>query len=540
MGSLIVPIVLLILILVFGIVFLVVTKKQKNESDDKEAKSTNSASNGKGQKKDDVPKEDVFKFMEFDKIVDDMIVQNKGQKYTMILKCKGINYDLMSENEQLAVEEGFITFLNTLKFPVQLYVQAQNIDLKKTIAKYNEHLQGIVSEYDQANQEYNQVMNSLDSTKEEIRNADYNKKSVQNVLEYASDIVRYVERLSANKSLLQRSFYIIFSYYTSEITSLSNFSKDEIQDICYNELYTRSASISGALASCSVSSTLLKSNDLANLLYTSYNRDDAKYIDVERALESGFYRLYSTSQDAFTKKQNLLDEQIKNEAQIKAYEALKKAIQDGEYITPEMQEIEINQEIAKKAIDIVRNESFDDDVKEHAKDIIVDDYKNTKKEILKKTSEKAREMNTSKDENANIVEKKDEKEMNTRGTIIDDSRVHENEMQPVIQSVNKVEEIKTISESEMANNNPTSYFQNNVNNDQQSEIEESTNKKNNIIANISEEPKTIEENVQNTVDKNDNVDINQNQNDGENVEKNNNNNTNNDDDFEDDFFDSII
>lgn len=534
MGSLIVPIVLLILILVFGIVFLVITGKQKSATEDKGSKTSKGSSKSTSAKNSDVPKEDVFKFMEFDKIVDDMIVQNKGQKYTMILKCKGINYDLMSENEQLAVEEGFITFLNTLKFPVQLYVQAQNIDLKKTISKYNEHLQNLVSEYDQVNQEYNQVINSLDSTKEEIRNADYNKKSVQNVLEYASDIVRYVERLSANKSLLQRSFYVIFSYYTSEITSISNFSKDEIQDICYNELYTRAASISGALSSCSVSSTLLKSNDLANLLYTSYNRDDAKYIDVERALESGFYRLYSTSEDAFTKKQNLLNEQIKNEAQIKAYEALKKAIQDGEYLTPEMQQIEVNQEIAKKAIDIVRNEDFEDSVKEQAKDIIVEDYKNTKREILDKTSAKAREIQ-GKTRNVDEKQNLSKEDTNVEGpkTIIDNSKILDSEIQPSIQTVNKFEEPSKVNNDEIIDKEPI-----NSNNIVEPQIE---NIKNDMSINVSEEPKTTEvENDQNTIDKNDNAHINLNQDDDDNVEKNSNNNTNNDDDFEDDFFDSII
>ena len=63
---------------------------------------------------------DVMKFMEFDKIEDDMIIQENGNKFVMVLRCQGINYDLMSETEMLAVEEGFSNFLNTLKYPIQL------------------------------------------------------------------------------------------------------------------------------------------------------------------------------------------------------------------------------------------------------------------------------------------------------------------------------------------------------------------------------------------------------------------------------------
>ena len=137
MGSLIMPLVLVGIILVFGGIFLVTVNKQKKNSSGKEMskRSGNSTSTSKGTDTS-TPREDVFKFMEFDKILDDMIVQENGTKFSMVVQCKGINYDLMSEVEQLSVEEGFITFLNTLRYPIQIYVQAQNIDLKKSIKLY--------------------------------------------------------------------------------------------------------------------------------------------------------------------------------------------------------------------------------------------------------------------------------------------------------------------------------------------------------------------------------------------------------------------
>ena len=118
MGSLILPMILLGIILIFGAIFLIVNSKQaKKGSIEKETKksSKNSGSKKETGKVEDVPREDVFKFMEFDRILNNMIVQNKGTKFTMAIKCKGINYDLMSDVEQISVEEGFITFLNTLR-----------------------------------------------------------------------------------------------------------------------------------------------------------------------------------------------------------------------------------------------------------------------------------------------------------------------------------------------------------------------------------------------------------------------------------------
>ena len=206
MGSLMVPIVLLVIMLIGGAVFFVVIKRQEKKAsihNDKINLKTEKKVEGLKRKNESVPKEDIFKFMEFEKIIDDMIVQNKGTKFTMVIKCKGINYDLMSEVEQLSVEEGFITFLNTLRFPIQLYVQVQNIDLKKNVKLYNDRVEALKDQFDQANEEYNYAINSLDSSDEDIAIAEYNKRSIQNVMEYASDITKYVERLSLNKNLLQ-------------------------------------------------------------------------------------------------------------------------------------------------------------------------------------------------------------------------------------------------------------------------------------------------------------------------------------------------
>ena len=63
-------------------------------------KDKNQKSSGKTEKSD-IKKEDVFKFMEFDRILDDMIVQKAGTRFTKAIKCKGINYDLMSEIEKV-------------------------------------------------------------------------------------------------------------------------------------------------------------------------------------------------------------------------------------------------------------------------------------------------------------------------------------------------------------------------------------------------------------------------------------------------------
>lgn len=389
-----------VMLLVFG-VFYLVSKSKGNQKTTKTTTKNAPVANTTSQtqssmKKNEtvanVNKEDMFKFMEFDKIQDNMIIQQKGEKYTAVIKCKGINYSLMSEVEQLSVEEGFMNFLNTLKFPIQLYVQAQTVNLKNNVKDYKDNMKTLMEEYDDINNEYNAVLNSLESTDEEIDDLEQKRSSIVNVLEYGQDIVRYVERLALNKSMLQRSFYVLVSYYKSELSNASSFNKEELLDICYSELFTRVQNIMSGLSMCSVSSSILNSNELAELLYSAYNRDDKNFMSVEQALEAGFHRLYSVSEDAIMKKNQKLAESIRKDAEYKAIVALNKAIDNGEITTEEDAEDAFDQESSKQALEIIKREKVDDKTKQDAKKIIIDEYKKAKKERMKKQEEKIEAM----------------------------------------------------------------------------------------------------------------------------------------------------
>lgn len=429
-----------LIIIMFGVVLLIAAivwvlisskmKKNEEKKDEDSNKEKTKAVKGENPYKKNpnaaVNKEDIFNFMSFDRIEDNMIIQDDGKKYNAIIKCKGINYNLMSEVEQLSVEEGFITFLNTLKSPIQLYVQANNINLKDSISKYNDNMKGLETEYEDLSLKYTALVNSLDATDEEIAEVESKRNSIQNVLEYGHDIVRYVERLALNKAMLQRNFYIVVSYYSSELTLGSEFKKEEIADMCYTELFTRVQNIQSGLLSCSVSSEILSSNDLAELLYSAYNRDDENYINVRQALDSGFHRLYSTSEDAIQKKHDRLMQTMREEAEYKAISALAKAVEEGTYVSPQAAESAYDQEVSKQAIDLVKSERVDDKIKDKAKKIIVEEYKENErkriqsikeeqKKILEEGKEAEEQKETKKVNETEIVEETQETQKENTG-----------------------------------------------------------------------------------------------------------------------------
>lgn len=298
---------------------------------------------------------DVMKFMEFDKIEDDMIIQENGNKFVMVLRCQGINYDLMSETEMLAVEEGFSNFLNTLKYPIQLYVQARSLNLEESIRTYKDRLGMLNEDYNKSESAAYNMKRANKLTLKEKEAIDFEVRKKKILLEYGADIINYVEKMSLNKNILQRKYYVVVSYYASELGLATNFTKEEAHDLAYSELYTRCRSIAGALQPCGVESKIMKSDELAEMLYIAYNKDDADVFNIKKAIDNGFYRLYSTAQDVLEKKQIAIDNAVREQAVVEAELALKKAV-----------------ERLRKTNDITYEEELSDSAKSQAMQLILD------------------------------------------------------------------------------------------------------------------------------------------------------------------------
>ncbi len=316
----------IIMLLAFALGGIIVLLLMSGRGNASRLESNSEKEQNKSNPKANFNKADVLKFMEFDKIEDDMIIQDNGNKFVMVLKCQGVNYDLMSETEMLAVEEGFGNFLNTLKYPIQLYVQARSLNLEEGINTYRERLENLTEEYRKSETAAYNMKKANKLTVKEKDAIDFEVKKKRILIEYGADIINYVEKMSMNKNILQRKYYVVVSYYAAELGLATNFTKEEAHNLAYSELYTRCRSIAGALSSCGVEGQIMKSNELAEMLYIAYNKDDADVYNIHKAIENGFYRLYSTAQDVLEKKQIAIDNAVREQAVVEAEIALKKAV----------------------------------------------------------------------------------------------------------------------------------------------------------------------------------------------------------------------
>lgn len=257
--------------------------------------------------------ESISKFLAFDDIVDSMIVRKNRTQYVMVIQCKGVNFDLLGEEEKMAVESGFTQFLNTLRFPVQLYVQSRSLNLKDSIDKYQARVNEVKDEIIKLD---NQIKKEQANGRFDlVRRLQFERKRKMNILEYGADITNYVSKLSQNRNVLQQNTYVAVAYYTNEFGGqIANYSKEEIDNIAFSELYTRAQTLIRGLSASGVTGRVMNSEELAELLYVAYNRDDSELINIRKAVDAQYDSLYNTAKDVLDKQKEMIEEKIDKEA----------------------------------------------------------------------------------------------------------------------------------------------------------------------------------------------------------------------------------
>ena len=317
---------------VLCIIFIVLKLKSTQNKNIKKSKNKTNQTIDKNIPKETINiynKQSIFKFMEFDKIEDNMIIQKDGKRFLMVIECQGINYDLMSGLEKNSVEQGFLQFLNTLRYPIQIYVQTRTVNLSGSINKYKERVDEVSKELVNKQMQYNQKVRSGLYTQKELEKENYEIIRQKNLYEYGVDIINNTERMSLNRNILTKQYYVIIPCYPEEVNN-TDFDKEEVANIAFSELYTKAQTIISSLAVCGINGKILNSLELTELLYVAYNRDESEVLDLQKVLNSGYEDLYSTAPNVFDKRIKELDLKIEEEAIKKANDVVLETMEISE------------------------------------------------------------------------------------------------------------------------------------------------------------------------------------------------------------------
>ena len=373
-----------IVLFILVVVFIMITLKNRKDNQKEEKKAGEEFTRKEVKVKNEIQTktysaENIKKFMDFDDIKDNMIIQNGGRKVIMVVGCQGINYDLMSKIEKISVEQGFIQFLNSLTRPIQIYIQSRKVNLEESVINYKKRLKVIEQGFNKAKLQFEQSQSNPNINAEKFKKIRMEYIKQKNLLEYTKDIISNTEKMSLNKNILTKKYYIAISYFPENVDDL--FKKEEILDMAFSELYTTAQSILRTLGGCGITGKVLDSVELADLLYVAYNRDASEVYGIDKAIKSGYDALYTTAPDVINKKIEELDKMIESRAlelanstldEVTTRDKRRKELQKMERDFPELiknkakEMIEENadyvgEEIAKEAIEEIKEKDLEDD-----------------------------------------------------------------------------------------------------------------------------------------------------------------------------------
>lgn len=193
---------------------------------------------------------------------DGIVIMNDGS-FRSVVAVRSINFDLMSPEEREAVEFSYQGFLNSLYFPIQIFLRSRKVDMTPYIQK----LDKIRSEHD------NMLLALL-----------------------MEDYIAYIDNLSLQTNIMDKNFYVIVPYFVegdvkqvvesgkSFFTGLGSIFKPKDVHVTINEqslnkakdeLRNRVQAVLGGLQQCGIQGIPLDTQELIELYYDTYNPDTA-------------------------------------------------------------------------------------------------------------------------------------------------------------------------------------------------------------------------------------------------------------------------
>lgn len=192
-------------------------------------------------------------------IRDGLVIMADGSFRSVVL-AKSINFDLMSEQEQEAVEYAYQGFINSLYFDVQIVIKSRKIDM----GPYLEKLQNIHDGLD------NMLLGML-----------------------MEDYIYFITDLVSESNIMSKQFYLVIPYYpavdnkqaleSSKKLLAGVFEKKQpvvtINEAdlekAKSELKNRVGAVLDGLQQMGVQGAPLDTQELIELYYNSYNPDTA-------------------------------------------------------------------------------------------------------------------------------------------------------------------------------------------------------------------------------------------------------------------------
>jgi hypothetical protein len=199
--------------------------------------------------------------MEIAEIKEDVVVTKDGS-LRAVIATTALNMDLKSEDEQQAIIHNFQQFLTTFDFSFQIVVSSRKFNINPYISQLKKRI-----------------------------------RLEENILlkNQIKDYIDFIEELVDLSDIMSKMFYIVIPFYVMDlkqknfldkITSITSKRKTLYQDhesfeTYKNQLFQRVEQVNSYLANMGLSGVLLKTEELIELYYNSYNPSEFEYVELD-------------------------------------------------------------------------------------------------------------------------------------------------------------------------------------------------------------------------------------------------------------------
>lgn len=205
------------------------------------------------------------RFLDIAEIRDDLVILKDGTLRAVLL-VSSINFALKSMDEQNAIVQAYMQFVNSIDFPIQILIQSRKMNIDKYIQQIND-------------------------SEKKLTN-DLLKRQIHDYKDFVKQLVKMGE-------IMQKRFYIVVPLNPATSKQKSFFSRLQeilvptglirISDERFKkevfEMNLRTSQVASGLSSMSLSAIQLDTQSLIELYYNVYNPDlgeNQPLADIER------------------------------------------------------------------------------------------------------------------------------------------------------------------------------------------------------------------------------------------------------------------
>lgn len=179
-------------------------------------------------------------FVPIKEIREGIVILNDGSMRAL-LSSTSLNLSLKGEDEQMGIITGFQTFLNSLDFNIEIFLQSKKLDIRSYLAILKER------------------QNEVEEDLLKIQIKEY---------------IEFIQKFTEEQSIMTKNFYIVVPYDSINIVSSDKRLSEEDFVKNRNQLMQRVNIVMSGLSSLGLSVKGASTEEVINLFYKLFNPNE--------------------------------------------------------------------------------------------------------------------------------------------------------------------------------------------------------------------------------------------------------------------------